>query len=307
MFTPFDFPLCLTFPSRLSISPRSAWIEHIPFAFSLVQMLQPKSIVELGVQFGDSYMAFCQAVKTLGLNSRCYGVDHWQGDPHALSCGPVELASLRDYNDAHYGSFSRLVQSSFDEAAGSFCDGCIDLLHIDGYHTYDASHHDFETWRPKLSSRAVVLFHDTNVHERDFGVWRLWQELSALFPHFEFLHGNGLGVLAFGPDAPEAVFNLAKLPGTDANTVRDFYFSLGHGLELAVSARSFQAELLKTQTESLKIQTELAKTQADHSACRLELLDYQNRLSIVKNSRFWRLREKLAATPGLKLVFNRLS
>ncbi|HEY4759455.1 MAG TPA: class I SAM-dependent methyltransferase [Thermoguttaceae bacterium] len=300
MFNPIDFPLCLTFPSRLSISPKSAWIEHIPFAFALVQMLQPKCIVELGVQFGDSFLAFCQAVKTLGLETKCYGVDHWQGDQHAISCGPKELDQLREYHDSHYGGFSRLVQSTFDQAAGNFPDGSIDLLHIDGYHTYEASCHDFETWQQKLNSRAVVLFHDTNVRERDFGVWRLWQELSALFPHFEFLHGHGLGVLMFGPEAPEAVFQLAELQEPNAKIIRDFYFALGHGLELSVYARCYQNELVNTQNE-------LVKTKEDLTNCRNELVARQNELEFIKNSRFWRIREALASTPGLKQIFKRFT
>ena len=166
------------------LSSVSAWIEHIPFAFALVDILRPATFVELGTHAGDSYLAFSQAVQTLSLATRCTAIDTWEGDTQAGGYSSQILENLRAYHDPLYAPFSRLLQSTFDDALAHFPDGSIDLLHIDGLHTYDAVRHDFEAWRPKLSPSGVVLFHDTQVRRDDFGVYRLWEELAAQYPSF---------------------------------------------------------------------------------------------------------------------------
>lgn len=230
LFNPLKHPILLTQPRRLT--PFSAWHKHIPAALLLADLLEPSVFVELGTHYGDSYCAFCQAVQELQLGTHCYAVDTWQGDTQTGFYGPEVLADLRAHHDPLYGTFSTLVQSTFDEALNHFKDRTVDLLHIDGYHTYEAVKHDFECWFGKLSDRAVILLHDINVRERDFGVWRLWEEVSPRFPHFDFSHGHGLGILAVGSEQPAEFEALLAMSEEERIRTRNLMFQLGSRLEL---------------------------------------------------------------------------
>ena len=217
-------------PTRLGVP--SAWHRHVPFAFWLVAQLRPRLLVELGTHEGVSYAAFCEAVRRAGLPTRCFAVDTWQGDAHAGFYPEEVFAGFRAFHDPLYGDFSLPLRMTFDEAATQLPDGEIDLLHIDGMHDYDSVAHDFATWSPKLSARAVVLFHDTNERERGFGVWRLWRELRERYPGFEFLHGSGLGVLAVGTEIAAPVAALCALSDpADLLRVRDRFATLGERWE----------------------------------------------------------------------------
>jgi hypothetical protein len=186
-------------------SYNSAWLGHLAFGQWLVGAVRPSTIVELGVFTGASFLAFCHAARQLNLGTRCYGVDTWKGDEHAGYYPSTVFDELNAHVRQHYPGSAELVRSTFDEAVDLFDDGTVDILHIDGLHLYDAVRHDFDSWRAKVSSRGVVLFHDIAVTIGDFGVHRLWSELSQRFPHFAFLHSYGLGVLGVGEQFPPAV------------------------------------------------------------------------------------------------------
>lgn len=215
------------------VSDVSAWVQHIPFAFAATQMLQPRIIVELGTHKGDSYCAFCQAVQTLDIDARCFAIDAWTGDSHSGYYSQTVLEDLRSHHDPIYGSFSTLLPMAFDAALAHFADESIDLLHIDGKHTYEAVFHDFSSWRPKLSRRAVVLFHDISEFGDDFGVHRFWAQLSEQFPAFSFTHGSGLGVLCVGPEIAPDIAEFISTARESPHPMRDLFATLGHRLEIA--------------------------------------------------------------------------
>ena len=241
-------PSCFLMPDLLL--PDSAWLEHAPFAFWLVDALRPKQIVELGCFSGFSYSVFCQAVQSLGLDTRCYAVDTWLGDEHSGFYGAEVFKAFNAYNEAHFSSFSQLIRSDFDEALQYFPEGSIDLLHIDGKHSYDAVKADYTNWRSKISDRGVILFHDTNVHERDFGVARLWLELMKEYKSFEFLHGYGLGVLRVGDNLPaalEALFELAS-DATAVQQIRHAYSRLGQSVADVARRPVLEAKIRALET-----------------------------------------------------------
>ena len=220
-----NYPILFEPIARIT-SPLS-WVTHTPFAMLLVDMLKPNSIVELGVHTGNSYFAFCQAVHKLNLDTACHGIDTWQGDPHAGFYGDNVFEDVSTYNK-HYSSFSTLHRMTFDEAAPSFKNRKIGILHIDGHHTYEAVKHDFQTWLPHVDHQAgIILFHDTQVMDNDFGVWKFWQEISDSYPSYEFKHGAGLGILAIGENIP-SVFHDFLSQAKQSSFIESLFSSRGH-------------------------------------------------------------------------------
>ena len=246
----------LQYPARL-VWP-SPWVGHIPFAFWLVEALKPRVVVELGVHSGNSYCAFLQAIQSLGLMAQCYGIDHWRGDEHADYYGDEVYAELSAYHDPLYGSFSTLLRATFEDALPYFSDRSVDLLHIDGFHTYEAVAKDFADWLPKMSSRGVVLFHDINVREREFGVWRLWEEMAARYQTFAFVHSHGLGLVYLGSEPPPLSLR-GLLTLSDPHTTgraRSYFARLGTSLIDRLGRR---------QAESIAERVRVAETELEAS------------------------------------------
>ena len=284
-------------PHRI-VEPIS-WIKHIPFAFFITQLLKPKIIVELGVHTGNSFSAFCQAVKELNITASCYGIDSFKGDPHAGFYDENIFLEINHYIIENYGDFAQIMKMNFDDALTYFNDRSIDLLHIDGYHTYEAVKHDFEAWLPKMSNKGVILLHDTQVRRDNFGVWKLWEEICKLYPSYEFRFGYGLGVLAVGKDVPAEVIDFINEAKKDV-FIEYLFSTLGSNIEqnYTIKQKHIIITELKSTLQDLKeirtqkdreIKEVIAQKDREIKEIETEKLKIFEELNIIKSTLSWQL------------------
>jgi hypothetical protein len=175
------WPLRHTGPSPLKL--------HAPLLFWLTVHLEPRVCVTLGAQGSLSHLAICQAVRQLGLVTRCFAI---AGTETALQ------AAVRDQHDRLYGSFSKLLPASCDEdGLQHFRCGAIDWLQVDGEAELEQLRSSWRSWRRRLSSQSILTIHGVKAAlATPAGPWI--SRLQNCHPWVEFPHGEGLLLLAVG-------------------------------------------------------------------------------------------------------------
>ena len=281
-----------SFPQRRT--EVESWQEHTPFLSALIGLTKPRVVVELGTHRGDSFFAVCEALRRHNLESgsTAWAVDTWQGDPQAGYYDEEIYQEVLHYRNTHYPQLAHLLRMTFDEAQREFGKGSIDLLHIDGLHTEEAVLHDYQSWKDCLSEQGIILFHDIAVRENDFGVYRVWEKLKAQFPHFAFLHGNGLGLLQVGPTPAPAVADLCQANPEERALLQASFAALGGRVRFegraarlwhqadALWERTHQAESLADDLRMSQLETEGWNAQLK-SACQ----SMRKQLEVVETDR----------------------
>ena len=231
-----------------------AWVGHTPFAYWLVAALKPKTLVELGTHGGGSYFSFCQSVIDNKLDTKTYAIDTWMGEKQAGFYSESLFKKVMDFNIEHFDNFSTLMKMTFDEALNEFDDNSVDLLHIDGFHSYEAVSNDFRAWYPKLSKEAIVLFHDTHEIKPGFGVHQFWDELKKDHRDqcFEFKHSHGLGICF--PKSSKAAINFKNQFSLDLDKIFNLFSIIGDDIYYNINGRySLQKNVQLSMDDLVKI------------------------------------------------------
>jgi len=274
----------------------------------LVDLLRPRTLVEVGTREGVSYCALCQAVDELKLEASCHALGAWESEESP------ELVTLRAHHDPLYGRFSRLWTGASGEAGPQLAEGSVDLLLLRGAASIEAARREFEAWRHRLSRSAVVLLEGTQVRADRPGTRELWGELATRFPRFELDQGQGLGVLAVGESVPEGLETLLETRGTEATVLKSLLIELGSRLSVArkpqaghALGRTPEAELRQARAdiqrlgEALDLKTaELARKEALVAQLRGSLETISTSMGWRLVNRYWALRESILPPDTLR-------
>lgn len=256
------------------------WAGHKLFAYDLIRNFKPNTIVELGTYKGTSLFSMAQALKDSSLKSKITAIDTWEGDKHSGYYDNDIYEGVVKIRNKYYKNINiDLLRTTFDKALKQFKNESIDLLHIDGLHTYEAVKHDFNNWFPKVKKDGVIMFHDTHEKMNDFGVYKLWEEVKKKYGFLDFSHSHGLGVIFLNQKPGKLTIHFE---GSIEKIYQSTYQPSLNNIEIE-KLKSLNANL-EEKLKSMENNFELLNTKA-------------NQLKSIENSLSWKLTKPLRSLP----------
>lgn len=162
----------------------SEWKDNKELAEWLVKEIDPKIIVDIGTHKGYSANVFAK-----NSNGHVYTIDpDKQFDTLEENVTFVEMSSKEAYHK--WGN-----------------KGSIDILHIDGDHSFETVMEDLTSWANLLNHDGVILMHDiANVSVAGFGPVKVF--IANTMPYKAcYFKGCGLGILTFNQELMEKILN----------------------------------------------------------------------------------------------------
>lgn len=176
--------------------------EFLEFA-SIVQRQKPKAFLEIGTRNGGTFFVLCRLsdpqaiVISLDLPGGQFGGGYT----------PFQIPVIRRMKSP--GQRLHLLRTDSHKAEAklrtehALKGSQLDLLFIDGDHTYEGVKRDFEMYSPMVQAGGLVVFHDiVEIPGPEFGVHRFWNEVKSGYQHQEIIENpkqgwGGIGVLYF--------------------------------------------------------------------------------------------------------------
>jgi len=185
----------------IKMKPLQVKSEIIEF-FRVVQKLNPETVVEIGTANGGTLFLFANVTNP----KRVVSIDLPYGSfrdgysfgkiPLYKSLGKKGIIKLIRANSHNDSTFNKLKKELDNRQ--------VDILFIDGDHTYEGVSKDFQMYSPLVKKGGIVAFHDIVIHDKSSGceVSKFWNELKKSYRHREIFEDinqkwAGIGILFF--------------------------------------------------------------------------------------------------------------
>ncbi len=134
-------------------SHETAFSRDEAFAYYNLLMELPNysHVVEIGIEYGRSTMVAALIAKEVGFNLT--SIDNWSGE-----YGKQAFEHVKNWKNEYNLDFN--VWTANSSICYSEYHYPIELLFIDGDHSYKGVKDDCHNWIPKVTHNGLVLFHD---------------------------------------------------------------------------------------------------------------------------------------------------
>lgn len=149
-----------------------SWFSTYGIVPHLIQLSGSKSILEVGVAYGYHAEFILNSLPHISYT----GVDPYLAgyDPHDIFCQDVQrlmgevdqqvamdrLYAVVEYKLNKYDSRAKLMRKKSEEGAISLPNHSVDLIYIDGDHTYEGVMKDLNSWWDKVNHQSGVICGD---------------------------------------------------------------------------------------------------------------------------------------------------
>jgi predicted O-methyltransferase YrrM len=151
---------------------------HQLFLFNLTREIKAQEVLEIGLGMANSTLAFLLALQETGGRLTTVEIT-----PSPKAIARVEAAGLQDHWQLIRGA-SQSVRKQFPSGFR------LDILFIDGDHSYDQCKLDYKLYAPLVREGGYIIFHDSATIA---GVIKLTNELkrrsSVECMHFPYCNG----------------------------------------------------------------------------------------------------------------------
>lgn len=199
-----DDVLASTVPSFQLTSPETRNLGFGNLYYAMVRAMRPRTVVVIGSKAGFAPIMFARALKdneghgivkvdceqtTMAVEGHGHTKLHFIDPSFSLHRGDTNhWYGLGNWDDskaveakwAHFG-LQDIIQhhkmTSQDYVTSLTPIDSIDILYIDGDHSYEGVKHDFEAFLPFLSDEAVVMAHDVDPRLDEGGGFRAFSDL----------------------------------------------------------------------------------------------------------------------------------
>jgi cephalosporin hydroxylase len=199
-----EYKKCQSPESYFSFTKDIPYVKPHQISFEIVGFLNfiasrsPLNVCEIGTADGGTNFLLSQAIPSVKL---MVGIDLFVRNTFCLRYFSRPGQELHFLNGSSYAPES---VAKFAQVLGG---RELDILFIDGDHTYEGARKDFQLYKEYVREGGIIAFHDIvpdykTRYGRETGRWagdvpRLWAKIKSLYPSHEFVENpeqDGLGI-----------------------------------------------------------------------------------------------------------------